>query len=680
MPVAGSACRGGDHNATSCGATSHPATTVSNGSSPPSGRQTMPGGEPKARAAAPESSCAIHGPGHENVRGSGTGISPSPRVASHPRHGVHGSAPSDGTGTSAASTSRIAARHAANDRTSGGPSGGMASGMRTRPGCLSRRARGSPRRLRHRRLHRRRAVRVEALHRLHAPCLALAPLGLGPDRRRVLGVVDEVAAGRDLDAVAARLDAVEEEALRDRVLARRGLDPDAGVEEQVRGAQALLARVDPEGDVVQARVRPVGVLRVDELVRGDRRAEPRARLGAVVELDALVQPVAEDVGREHAVGPHVGRQDVDVIEALHRGAAARVALRLVLQRRAQVVGRPIPVDVVVELERVAVGPGEAVAPPPPAVGVVEPRPPEPGRPDGGDAAVERLRARRAQPEQRHAGRLGLRELQAVALVVAPPAQVHRLALAAFDLHPEHLDEEALAVVAVRREQLDRPEVGDVAHDTAPSTFSRSPSRSYDSSPPASFSAFTRSFSSRSRAAASTSSTRSAAITATPSVTRMTTSPGLIVAPPTSTGTSSSPAVFLTAPWMRTQRAQVGGPSAASSSTSRTEASTSTAAAPRARACVASSPPNTAYGPGSGIVSTSTSPGCSDAIAAWTMRLSPFAHRTVRAGPAAREPGTIWCRSRSTNSPRPPPSYTVALPRRASSWYASALTGRPPPAG
>ena len=68
------------------------------------------------------------------------------------------------------------------------------------------------------------------------------------------------------------------------------------------------------------------------------------------------------------------------------------------------------------------------------------------------------------------------------------------------------------LVGVGRQQLDRAEVGDLAH-AAPSTFARSPSRSYESAPAASFSPFTRSFSSRSRAAASTSSTRSAATTA-----------------------------------------------------------------------------------------------------------------------------------------------------------------------
>ena len=54
---------------------------------------------------------------------------------------------------------------------------------------------------------RRRAVVVEALDRLDAPGLAARALGLGPDHRLGVGVVDEVAAGGDLDAVAAGLEA-----------------------------------------------------------------------------------------------------------------------------------------------------------------------------------------------------------------------------------------------------------------------------------------------------------------------------------------------------------------------------------------------------------------------------------------------------------------------------------------
>jgi hypothetical protein len=117
------------------------------------------------------------------------------------------------------------------------------------------------------------------------------------------------------------------------VLRRRGFDVDAAVEEQVGRAQALLARVDPEREVVEPAVRAVVVLRVDQLVGHHRQAHPRAGLGAVVELHALVEPVAEHVGRELAHRTHVGGEEVDVVEPLHGHAASRVALRLVLQRR-----------------------------------------------------------------------------------------------------------------------------------------------------------------------------------------------------------------------------------------------------------------------------------------------------------------------------------------------------------
>ena len=125
------------------------------------------------------------------------------------------------------------------------------------------------------------------------------------------------------------------------------------------------------------------------------------------------------------------------------------------------------------------------------------------------------------------------------------------------------------------------------------------------------------------------------------------SPWLIVAPPTVTGSPIEPGTSLPAPLMRTQRAQIGRPSSASSSTSRTDASTRIAAAPWALAWVASRSPTSATGRGSGIVRTSTSPGCTAAIAAWTIRLSSWPQRTVRAGPATRVPGSTWIRSAST---------------------------------
>src|SRR3954467_13382956 len=111
---------------------------------------------------------------------------------------------------------------------------------------------------------------------------------------------------------------------------------------------------------MQATVGAVRVAGVYELVGGDRRAHPGAGLRAVVELDALVEAVAERVDAELPVGPHVRGQDVDVVQALDRAAAAGVAAGDVLERRAQVLGRVVALALVVELEDVAVGVAEAV--------------------------------------------------------------------------------------------------------------------------------------------------------------------------------------------------------------------------------------------------------------------------------------------------------------------------------
>src|SRR5512145_1878966 len=132
-----------------------------------------------------------------------------------------------------------------------------------------------------------RAVCVEALDRLHAPVLPARALLGGPGDRLEVRVVDEVPPGRDLDPVPTGFEAVQEEALRDAVLRRSRLDGDVSVDEDVRGAQALLARVDPEREMVKSSRRAVRVRDVDELVRSDREAHPRARLGPVVELDPL---------------------------------------------------------------------------------------------------------------------------------------------------------------------------------------------------------------------------------------------------------------------------------------------------------------------------------------------------------------------------------------------------------
>ncbi len=172
--------------------------------------------------------------------------------------------------------------------------------------------------------------------------------------------------------------------------------------------------------------------------------------------------------------------------------------------------------------------------------------------------------------------------------------------------------------------------------------------------------------------------RSAGSAIAPSQSMTTRSPGRIAAPPTTTGTSSRPTSPFVAPCARTKRAQIGRPTAASSSRSRTAASTSSPATPRACACVASNSPTNAYGAGAGLVSTRTSPARACAINACTIVLSCGAQTAIRAGPATREPGTTCVSGTSTIPTRPAASCTVATPSRANARVvghrASATTG------
>src|SRR5450759_3926987 len=96
-------------------------------------------------------------------------------------------------------------------------------------------------RVRHAR-YRRRAVGVERLEGLQAPGLALLALGFGPaDRFPVRRQHQPRAGAGDFDAVAARLVDVKEEGLLDGVLVRPGLDEHAVLQENIGGAQHVLA-------------------------------------------------------------------------------------------------------------------------------------------------------------------------------------------------------------------------------------------------------------------------------------------------------------------------------------------------------------------------------------------------------------------------------------------------------
>ena len=88
-------------------------------------------------------------------------------------------------------------------------------------------------------LDRGRAVGVEALHGLESPRLALLPLGLGPDHGLPVGRQHQAGARVvHLDAVAARLDEVEEERLLHGVLVGPGLDLDRRAPAQMSAARS----------------------------------------------------------------------------------------------------------------------------------------------------------------------------------------------------------------------------------------------------------------------------------------------------------------------------------------------------------------------------------------------------------------------------------------------------------
>ena len=90
-----------------------------------------------------------------------------------------------------------------------------------------------------------------------------------------------------------------------------------------------------------------------------------------------------------------------MVEPAHIDAARRKALRLVLQRRLQLRRRLIPFGLVIELDDMAVGIAAAEGRPLPHV-AVDPADLELRALQRGDAALQRLRAARAQGHVLHA--------------------------------------------------------------------------------------------------------------------------------------------------------------------------------------------------------------------------------------------------------------------------------------
>ena len=109
-----------------------------------------------------------------------------------------------------------------------------------------------------------------------------------------VGRQEQSAVGDDLDAVAARLERVEEARLLHGVLGGTAFDPDARVEVHVGGSHDVLARVHRERDVVEptAHARRVDPA-VREVVRLRRDVQPRADEPAVVADDLLADAEAE---------------------------------------------------------------------------------------------------------------------------------------------------------------------------------------------------------------------------------------------------------------------------------------------------------------------------------------------------------------------------------------------------
>src|SRR5581483_11188157 len=98
---------------------------------------------------------------------------------------------------------------------------------------------------------------------------------------------------------------------------------------------------------------------------------------------------------------------------------------------------------------------------------VDPAAAEPGRLDRRRAPLQRLGAPGAEADVAEARGRRLGQLQAVARPLAPPAQVHGLSLARLLLHPEDVDEEAQALLRLRRQQLGVADAGDVVDHATP---------------------------------------------------------------------------------------------------------------------------------------------------------------------------------------------------------------------
>ena len=79
----------------------------------------------------------------------------------------------------------------------------------------------------------------------------------------------------------------------------------------------------------------------------------------------------------------------------------------------------------------------------------------------GGAPLQRLRRAGTESGMAKAGCLRGGELERIALIVVPAAQVDAVAFLAALRHPHHVDEELAALLEFRRQDFDMAEMGDV---------------------------------------------------------------------------------------------------------------------------------------------------------------------------------------------------------------------------
>ena len=161
---------------------------------------------------------------------------------------------------------------------------------------------------------------------------------------------------------------------------------------------------------------------------------------------------------EPSAGADVDRGEVHVVDPLHRGATRGGPGRLVQEHRRRFRRRHVVLGLEVELDRMPVGSPEHISRALPFVPVV-PGAVEPGRLEPLDGHRQCVGADRSERDMRDARRRVLGDLEAIALVVPPPAQIRRTASLSDERHPEEIGEERHRRGDVGREDLDVAQVG-----------------------------------------------------------------------------------------------------------------------------------------------------------------------------------------------------------------------------